>query len=111
MSTFHSINPATGEKLKEYAIAGEREVDVALTAATYAFAELQSHPPPLPIRLVDSGGVGIPLTERWGSDYSHDARIFHASARRGMRVAIRPPLVIGADAKPCSSRTSTSPRP
>ena len=40
----------------------------------------QPQPPsqqPLPIRLVDSGGVGIPLTERWGSDYSHDARIFH----------------------------------
>lgn len=32
---------------------------------------------PLPIRLVDAGAVGIPLTERWGVDYSHDARIFH----------------------------------
>jgi hypothetical protein len=31
---------------------------------------------PLPLRLVDSGGVGIPLTGRWGSDYSHDPRIF-----------------------------------
>ena len=32
---------------------------------------------PLPLRLVDSGGVGIPLTTRWGADYSHDTRIFH----------------------------------
>jgi hypothetical protein len=30
---------------------------------------------PLPIRLVDSGGVGIPL-EGWGADYSHDRRAF-----------------------------------
>ena len=31
---------------------------------------------PLPLRLVDSGGVGIPLTGHWGGDYSHDPRIF-----------------------------------
>jgi hypothetical protein len=30
---------------------------------------------PLPLRLVDSGGVGIPL-DAWGSDYSHDRRAF-----------------------------------
>jgi hypothetical protein len=30
---------------------------------------------PLPLRLVDSGGVGIPL-EGWGRDYSHDRRSF-----------------------------------
>src|SRR5215471_6590340 len=31
---------------------------------------------PLTLRLVDSGGVGIPL-DAWGKDYSHDRRIFH----------------------------------
>jgi hypothetical protein len=30
---------------------------------------------PLPLRLVDSGGVGIPL-DTWGVDYSHDRRVF-----------------------------------
>jgi Glycosyl hydrolase family 67 C-terminus len=31
---------------------------------------------PLPLRLVDSGGVGIPATDEWGKDYSHDLRAF-----------------------------------
>src|SRR5262245_22024406 len=31
---------------------------------------------PLALRLVESGGVGIPL-DAWGKDYSHDRRIFH----------------------------------
>jgi hypothetical protein len=30
----------------------------------------------LPLRLVDSGGVGIPLDGDWGSNYSHDRRSF-----------------------------------
>ena len=30
---------------------------------------------PLPLRLVDSGGVGIPL-DQWGADYSHDRKAF-----------------------------------
>jgi hypothetical protein len=30
---------------------------------------------PLTLRLVDSGGVGIPAGD-WGADYSHDARVF-----------------------------------
>ena len=30
----------------------------------------------LPLRLVDSGGVGIPATDEWGKDYSHDLRAF-----------------------------------
>ena len=56
------------------------------TSSTSSTSSIQSIPPaastqsvqtPLPIRLVDSGGVGIPLTGRWGGDYSHDARIFH----------------------------------
>jgi hypothetical protein len=32
---------------------------------------------PLPLRLVDVGGVGIPLDE-WGQNYSHDRRVFRA---------------------------------
>ncbi len=31
---------------------------------------------PLALRLVDSGGVGIPMTAAWGTDYSHDRRTF-----------------------------------
>lgn len=31
---------------------------------------------PLTVRLVDIGGVGIPL-DTWGTDYSHDRRVFH----------------------------------
>src|SRR5262245_5926358 len=30
----------------------------------------------LPLRLVDSGGVGVPLAGEWGKDYSHDLRVF-----------------------------------
>jgi len=30
---------------------------------------------PLGLRLVDSGGVGIPAGD-WGANYSHDARVF-----------------------------------
>ena len=33
--------------------------------------------PALALRLVDSGGVGIPLNAEWGADYSHERRVFH----------------------------------
>src|SRR5215470_17269022 len=33
---------------------------------------------PLPLRLVDSGGVGVP-SDDWGHDYSHDSRTFRAA--------------------------------
>jgi hypothetical protein len=32
--------------------------------------------PTLPLRFVDSGGVGISMAGEWGKDYSHDRRIF-----------------------------------
>ena len=32
--------------------------------------------PALPLRFVDSGGVGISVAGEWGKDYSHDRRIF-----------------------------------
>ena len=32
---------------------------------------------PLPLRLVDSGGVGVSLSGEWGTDYSHARRVFH----------------------------------
>ena len=35
---------------------------------------------PFSLRLVDAGGVGIPL-EAWGGDYSHDRRIFRDAIR------------------------------
>src|SRR5262245_8047686 len=31
---------------------------------------------PLTLRMVDSGGVGVPSGD-WGHDYSHDSRTFH----------------------------------
>src|SRR5262249_28602027 len=37
---------------------------------------------PLTLRLVDSGGVGIPL-DGWGRDYSHDRRVFHDAILQG----------------------------
>jgi hypothetical protein len=35
-----------------------------------------AHRQALSLRLVDSGGVGIPLAGDWGNDYSHDLRVF-----------------------------------
>jgi hypothetical protein len=32
--------------------------------------------PALSLRLVDTGGVGIPPSDTWGADYSHDRRVF-----------------------------------
>jgi hypothetical protein len=37
---------------------------------------------PLPLRFVDSGGVGIPLAGDWGYDYSHAYRAFHQIIRK-----------------------------
>src|SRR5262249_1628904 len=37
---------------------------------------------PSTLRLVDSGGVGIPL-DGWGRDYSHDRRVFHDAILQG----------------------------
>ena len=42
---------------------------------------------PLPLRLVDSGGVGVPVEGEWGADYSHDLKIF--PKRHPQRTAIR----------------------
>lgn len=45
---------------------------------------------PLRLRLVDSGGVGIPL-DAWGRDYSHDRRVFRRA------ILDRPPYVDEAE--------------
>ncbi|MGH9161979.1 MAG: hypothetical protein ACRD2X_18585 [Vicinamibacteraceae bacterium] len=48
-------------------------------AARARAATASTEPPsrqPLALRLVDSGGVGIPLAGDWGKDYSHDLRVF-----------------------------------
>src|SRR5690349_4924695 len=55
----------------------EVHASVARTSVTSDTSSTSPASTPLPLRLVDAGGVGIPLTERWGVDYSHDARIFH----------------------------------
>ncbi len=39
--------------------------------------------PPLALRLVDSGGVGIPIGDAWGADYSHDRRTFREAILEG----------------------------
>src|SRR5262245_30537999 len=38
--------------------------------------------PALAVRLVDSGGIGIPVDEGWGADYSHDRRTFREVIRQ-----------------------------
>ncbi|MPY90394.1 MAG: hypothetical protein GEU99_21040 [Luteitalea sp.] len=45
------------------------------TGAAQAGTEA-AHRQTLSLRLVDSGGVGIPLAGEWGKDYSHDLRVF-----------------------------------
>ena len=54
VSTFYSVNPATGAKLKEYAIAGAAEVDAALSGAAKAFEELTALPPRWQADLLDA---------------------------------------------------------
>jgi hypothetical protein len=49
-----------------------------------------SRRPALPLRLVDSGGVGVPLSGEWGSDYSHDLRVFREA------ILEKPPYVDAA---------------
>lgn len=57
-----SIRDRQPEPLESVASAA----DITTPAATPTFA----------LRLVDSGGVGIPLSGNWGTDYSHDRRAF-----------------------------------
>jgi NADP-dependent aldehyde dehydrogenase len=59
VSTFYSVNPATGAKLKEYAIAGAGEVDAALSAAARAFEQLLQHPPRWQAGLLDAIAANI----------------------------------------------------
>src|SRR5262245_7103662 len=37
---------------------------------------------PFSLRMVDSGGIGIPIDGRWGDDYSHDRRTFREVIRQ-----------------------------
>jgi hypothetical protein len=39
-------------------------------------------PSPFALRMVDTGGIGIPFDERWGDDYSHDRRTFREVIRK-----------------------------
>ena len=39
--------------------------------------------PAFTLRLVDSGGVGIPVGDAWGADYSHDRRTFREAILEG----------------------------
>jgi hypothetical protein len=51
-------------------------IRVRQSAASTPPANTNGPSAPLPLRLVDSGGVGIPLGGDWGTDYSHDLRVF-----------------------------------
>src|SRR5262245_46643836 len=71
------------------ALAFERVYDIRIRsrppdplAAGAASASEASARAPLTLRLVDSGGVGIPL-DAWGRDYSHDRRVFHDAILQG----------------------------
>jgi Glycosyl hydrolase family 67 C-terminus len=44
--------------------------------ASAALPDISERGRALELRLVDSGGVGIPLAGDWGTDYSHDLRAF-----------------------------------
>src|SRR5262245_51692519 len=77
------------------ALAFERGYEVAFRARPpdpldIAATERLAAMPPLALRLVDSGGVGIPL-DAWGSDYSHDRRVFRRVILEG------PPYVDAAE--------------
>ena len=58
------------------ALAFESVYRISITPRPPEAQRLALAPAALPLRLVDSGGVGIPLTGHWGGDYSHDPRIF-----------------------------------
>jgi hypothetical protein len=61
------------------ALAFESVYDVTVRTRPVESSLLQSVPQPsapLPLRLVDSGGVGVPVGVSWGGDYSHDSRVF-----------------------------------
>ena len=53
-----------------------RSADPIVSLTSPSAASRGDHPKPLELRLVDSGGVGVPLTDGWGTDYSHDLRVF-----------------------------------
>src|SRR5262245_51560416 len=78
------------------ALAFERVYDVSFRVRPpdpldiAATERLAAAMPPLALRLVDSGGVGIPL-DAWGSDYSHDRRVFRRVILEG------PPYVDAAE--------------
>ena len=64
-------------------------IGVSAAAAIESFWRISFVPRPVPndpvvalnhspfsLRMVDSGGIGIPIDGRWGDDYSHDRRTF-----------------------------------
>src|SRR5262245_16041251 len=76
------------------AVAFERVYDVSFRVRPPDPLDIAADQPrvttPLALRLVDSGGVGIPL-DAWGSDYSHDRRVFRRVILEG------PPYVDAAE--------------
>jgi hypothetical protein len=53
-----------------------RPPEPLMSATNATKGVIKTDHPPLALRLVDSGGVGIPLGGDWGADYSHDSRVF-----------------------------------
>jgi hypothetical protein len=68
-----------------------RSADPLVSLSSPSPSAVSPHDPhgPLELRLVDSGGVGVPLTDDWGADYSHDLRVFREVIRE------QPPYVDG----------------
>ena len=54
-----------------------------LASSANATAQTAPGRPAFALRLVDSGGVGIPVAGAWGKDYSHDRRTFREVIHEG----------------------------
>src|SRR5262245_12264196 len=54
-----------------------RAYPMPVSSGTGAAVTAAGQLPRLSLRLIDSGGIGVPVSGAWGTDYSHDQRVFH----------------------------------